>query len=587
MIKEFLYNRKILVLLNYLKSIIIWAIAVLLATYFRYETEIPNEFFRNFFKILSINILIFISVSFVDIEIFGGSSSRTFEEFTSLIRRYVFTGMIGTLLNSLPSNLIVPRSVPILACILALGLILFINKFLYYLSNMKNFKIRSTPIAIYGGGQQGRLLLDKLLTDTKSDWRPVLIIDDYLPAKVKKFESLPVLPNTNFIEIQAKYKFKILVVTFSKISRSKLQNLKILCDSVNVQLFFIPPIKALTGVEFSISDLRSPSMEELIGKSTINIDIVPIRNLISQKIVLVTGAGGSIGSEISRQISRCNPSKLYLLDHDESLLLQTYLSIGDFSFFDQKNLVLADIRDDKRIRSIFESIKPDIVFHAAALKHLVMLEEHPEEALKTNLVGTAIALNASISVGVKIFVNISTDKAADPSSILGQTKYIAERMTAAAGLQVLNSRYVSVRFGNVFGSRGSVLHTFKQQIKNGGPVIVTDRRVKRFFMTVEEATHLVLRAASYGNSGETLILDMGDPVYVKDIAQKLIDASGQNIEILYTGIKKGEKIEESLIGKNEKVLNVDDPFVLKVKVPPCKISTTLPTVQEFLDLYFN
>jgi dTDP-glucose 4,6-dehydratase len=266
------------------------------------------------------------------------------------------------------------------------------------------------------------------------------------------------------------------------------------------------------------------------------------------------------------------------LDRDESSLLETHLDIPN------SNYILLDIRDEKALASALQNTKPEILFHAAALKHLNILEKFPEEGIKTNVYGTNLVLKESSKIGVKTFVNISTDKAADPISILGRTKLIAERLTAYYSTQVINknSKYVSVRFGNVFGSRGSVLQTFQRQIDAGRAIEITHPEVSRYFMTMEEAVHLVLRATVEGETGDTLILKMGKPILIQDIARKLINASGKKIEIKYTNLQPGEKLNELLIGLKEKQVKTNIEGIIKVRVGPLSPSD-LPLNKNQLD----
>ena len=240
-----------------------------------------------------------------------------------------------------------------------------------------------------------------------------------------------------------------------------------------------------------------------------------------------------------------------MLDRDESGLHSVQLSISDQAMLDGDDTILVSIRDRESLFAVFEKRKPDIVFHAAALKHMPLLEQYPTEALKTNVLGTQNLLEASALVGVETFVNISTDKAANPSSALGTSKRVAERLTAGWAREQPDSKYVSVRFGNVLGSRGSVLTVFERQIKSGGPVTVTDPDVERFFMTIPEACQLVLQAAAVGESGDTLVLDMGEPVKIADVARTLIEQSGKDIEIVYTGLRENEKLSEDLFDVSE------------------------------------
>jgi FlaA1/EpsC-like NDP-sugar epimerase len=281
----------------------------------------------------------------------------------------------------------------------------------------------------------------------------------------------------------------------------------------------------------------------------------------------VTGAGGSIGSELCRQIHRWKPASLIMLDRDESALHALQLSIEGRALLDSPDVVLADIRDEPRILEIFRERRPEVVFHAAALKHLPMLEQYPSEAVKSNIWGTQSVLQAAQAAHVQLFVNISTDKAANPVSVLGYTKRIAEGLTASMAAEA-DGTYLSVRFGNVLGSRGSVLTAFAAQIAAGGPVTVTHPDVTRYFMTVDEAVQLVIQAAATGRDGEALVLDMGKAVKIDDVAHYLIDLSGEEIDIEYTGLRGGEKMREELFGTGEPDYRPVHPLVSHVDVPP-------------------
>ena len=313
---------------------------------------------------------------------------------------------------------------------------------------------------------------------------------------------------------------------------------------------------------------NTESLRALIGRSSIVLDETAVKELIKGKRVLVTGGGGSIGSEICRQVIKHGPESLVFLDRDEGGLLRTDLSLGHNGLLDSGDTILADIRDLETIKRLFLEYKPDIVFHAAALKHFPLLQAFPAEALKTNVIGTFNVLTAAEAAGVKVFVNISTDKAAEPSSILGYSKRVAERITAAHSDRFTGA-CVSVRFGNVFGSRGAVITTFEKQISEGGPVTVTDRNVERFFMSIPEASQLVLQAAAYGNGGQTMVLNMGKPVRILDIAEQLIASSGrEDIDIVFTGLRPFEKLTEQLFDAEETVEQVngsDAIFAVRVK----------------------
>lgn len=357
-----------------------------------------------------------------------------------------------------------------------------------------------------------------------------------------------------------------LIVAISGIESSSLLDLERRCRSLGVKLRIIPTAHEIISGAVRLADIEDISEEDLLGRRPVITDNTEIAAFIRGKRVLVTGAGGSIGSEISRQVNRYQPSSLTLLDRDETALLNLQLSLDGTGTLTNSGLMLGDIRDADRVNEIFEEVSPEIVFHAAALKHLTTLERFPEEAYKTNVLGTKNVLDSARKFNVKTFVNISTDKAADPSSTLGKSKLLTEKLTA--GIQFKGSKYISVRFGNVIGSNGSFIHTFRHQIKNGGPVTVTHPDVTRYFMTVSEAVHLVLQSTVIGESGETLILDMGNPVSIDSIARHMIEVSGRKINIEYTGLRDGEKLHEVLISQNEKTEIREHPYILHSKVEP-------------------
>jgi FlaA1/EpsC-like NDP-sugar epimerase len=304
----------------------------------------------------------------------------------------------------------------------------------------------------------------------------------------------------------------------------------------------------------------------LLGRHHIETDLEMVAHYLMGKRVAITGAGGSIGSELCRQVAEFAPAELIMIDRDESALHAVQLSIEGKAMLDTPSTVLVDIRDRERMRKVFMERRPEIVFHAAALKHLPLLEQYPVEAFKTNVWGTLAVLEAAAAAGVDRFVNISTDKAANPCSNLGFSKRVAEGLTA--GVDTLaEGRYLSVRFGNVLGSRGSVLTTFHSQLEHGGPLTVTDPDVTRFFMTVEEAVQLVIQAAAIGSGGEVLVLDMGEPVKIADVAEQLAHTIEPPCPIVYTGLRSGEKLHEELFGDGETPRSSAHPSIRTVSVP--------------------
>ncbi len=548
---------------------LVWFFSGFAALFFRYDGEIIlATYIRIVPSALFLTILYMIS-SFFDQKIFGRAKRTTSEELFSTLRRYSFSGILYLILLFSYPNFFLPKSFAILTTILALGLHLISRKFLSYFVRWLTVRSSKVPVALYGAGNQAVSVIQKILADDNLDWKPVVIIDDNLKLKINRINGIRIVKGLSIEDLIYRFKPKILIITFSNISNSRLDELQKLCDKFSIQLRIISPIKAMSGQDFKLSDIRKPTQEELIGKSNIRIQLDEVNTLIKNKVVLITGAGGSIGSELARQVCMYNPKKLFLLDRDESSLLETYLSLSNSSQVSE--YILVDIRDHEAVSKALYDSKPEILFHAAALKHLNMLEKFPDEGIKTNIHATNFILKESTKTGVKIFVNISTDKAADPISVLGKTKLIAERLTSYYSKQpnlTEKSKYVSVRFGNVFGSRGSVLQTFQKQIDIGSAITITHPNVSRYFMTIEDAVMLLLRATIEGESGDTLILKMGEPILIQDIAKKLISSSGKNIEIKYSELQPGEKLNESLVGVEEKQLHTNIDGIIKVKVEP-------------------
>ena len=472
----------------------------------------------------------------------------TFDEIKGLAKVIGATSLIPISLILFTSAL-GPRTVGIIASALVMAGALAIRFTFRTIYERKQRELPGLATLIYGAGDVGASLAQQMNRDANRIYRPIGFIDDDPNKKRLEIFGYKVLGTREQIEeLITLHTIKVLVVAFTKADSQVLTGIEELCRAKDVRINVVPsPSELMTG-NIKLSDLSNLSEEDLLGRKSISVDEESITLFLRGKRVLITGAGGSIGSEISRQVHRYNPSQVFMLDRDETLLQQLQLSLDGRGLLTNKNIILADIRDIDRIKEIFDEKRPEIVFHAAALKHLPLLELYPDEAYKTNVLGTKNVLDAAISSGVESFVNISTDKAVNPISVLGKTKSEAEKLVDDVSRKMQSaSRYLSVRFGNVLGSRGSVLDTFRAQIARGGPVTVTHKDVKRYFMTIPEAVHLVLEASAKGNTGEILILDMGEPVRIYDLAQKLIARSGQKIEIEVTGLRSGEKLGEELI----------------------------------------
>src|ERR1700738_1850718 len=415
---------------------------------------------------------------------------------------------------------------------------------------------------IFGAGEGGLQVIRTLLRREQSAYYPVALLDDDKSKRFLRVMGIPVMGGRDAIaKVAQRMQAKILLVAIPSASAQLLQELSEPCRDAGLVMKVVPSVYELIGGQAKVGDIRDIRIADVLGRPPSAMDPGPMATYLKGKKVLVTGAGGSIGSELCRVLAVYEPGQILMLDRDESALHALQLTLDGQARLDSSSIILADIRDNDALVKVFDTHRPDIVFHAAALKHLPLLERYPDEAIKTNVWGTLAVLAASS--GVNRFVNISTDKAADPISVLGSSKRIAERLVA---LGRPGTTCVSVRFGNVLGSRGSVLHTFAAQVKAGGPMTVTHPDATRYFMTVTEAAHLVIAAGGIGEDGEVLVLDMGRPMRILDVA-KLVSASSPG-SIKFTGLRPGEKLHEQLFGTGEVDVRPVHPLISHVPVPP-------------------
>ena len=426
----------------------------------------------------------------------------------------------------------------------------------------------AVKIIIFGAGSAGTQLVQQLTGQPDAEYRPVAMLDDDPAKRRLRIRGIPVLGSrSQLAATAASTGATVLVIAIAGASGSVIRDLTRAAEACGLVPKVIPSVKELLSGGARIDGVRDPRISDLLGRRPVRTDVTAVSGHFAGKRILVTGAGGSIGSELCRQLHPLGPAELIMLDRDESALHAVQLALYGRALLDSDQAALADIRDPHRVWQVFDQFRPEIVFHAAALKHLPLLERFPAEALKSNVLGTLTVLEAAAAYGARSFVNISTDKAADPVSVLGYSKRIAERLTAFTASQVGGS-YLSVRFGNVLGSRGSILTSMCAQVAAGGPVTVTHPDVCRYFMTADEAVQLVLQAAVIGSGGEVLVLDMGEQVRIADMARRLIANASRDVDIVFTGLRPGEKLTEDLLGEGE----VDDrphhPLIRHVPVAP-------------------
>lgn len=461
-----------------------------------------------------------------------------------------------------------PRSIPIIFLLLALvatpgpRLLERMSTGDWLARKKQNGAINIKPsnVLIIGAGDAGAILVRELKSNPQLHLRAVGFIDDDLIKHDALIHGVPVLGGRNDIaDVVAKHKIDQVIIAMPTVPGKEIGKLARICEQAGLHPKIMPGLYELIDGKVSVSQLRNVDIEDLLRREPVQTDVTAVQGLLRGKRVLVTGGGGSIGSELCRQILRCEPAQLVIVGHGENSIFEIEAELNQYKRW--LNLskcevvsAIADIRFEQRINDIFSQYRPQVVFHAAAHKHVPLMEANPAEAITNNVLGTRNILDAAENCGVERFVMISTDKAVRPTSVMGASKRVAELLVNQTAGRT-GKPYVAVRFGNVLGSRGSVVPTFRKQIAAGGPVTVTHPEMTRFFMTIPEAVQLVLQAAVLGHGGEVFLLDMGEPVKIVELAKSVIELSGlevgKDIEIQFTGTRPGEKLYEELFLPDE------------------------------------
>ncbi len=442
------------------------------------------------------------------------------------------------------------------------------------------------PVLVLGAGKAGRLTVRELIENPAIGLRPVGFLDDDADKRGMTIGGLRVLGTTHDLAAHIeRYQIRHVILTMSNASGPKVREIVRICAELSVETRTMPQIAEILSGRIGVNQLRPVQIQDLLRRAPVQTDLRAVRRIAEGKVVMVTGAGGSIGSELCRQIARHNPRKLLLLGHGENSIFEIQQELR--THFPSLCLVsvIADIRDGVRLDSVFAEYEPHAVFHTAAHKHVPLMEENLSEAITNNVLGTRTLVDVAAKHATPNFVLISSDKAVNPSSIMGATKRIAEMLVQRAALST-GLNYVSVRFGNVLGSRGSVVPTFLQQIRAGGPITITHPDMQRYFMTIPEAVQLVLQASVLGNGGEVFVLDMGEPIRILDLASDLIRLSGlrvgDDVEIHFTGLRPGEKMFEELSRDDESLIPTAHQTVLcsRLGAPPSGLLTVVETLVQ-------
>lgn len=419
----------------------------------------------------------------------------------------------------------------------------------------KNFKKK--PTLIVGAGQGGSMLVRQMLRSSDMKMEPVLAVDDdknkqriVITEGVKVQGYIKDIP-----ELVKRFGIKKIIIAIPTLNAKRLKEINDICNIEGIELFKMPNIEDVLSGDIEVNQLKKVDVEDLLGREPVELDMALISKELSHKTILVTGAGGSIGSEICRQVCKFEPSKIILLGHGEN---SVYLINQELTNLYNNKIeiipLIADVQNKVRLQEVMLKYKPYVVYHAAAHKHVPLMEANPFEAMRNNILGTKNTAEAAINAEVKKFVMISTDKAVNPPNVMGSTKRVAEMYIQCLNNENSKTDLVAVRFGNVLGSRGSVIPLFKKQIEAGGPLTVTHPEMTRYFMTIPEASRLVLQAGAIATGGEIFVLDMGEPVKIVDLAKNIIRLSGkkeEDIGIEFTGMRSGEKLFEELLNKNE------------------------------------
>lgn len=573
------------------------------ANVLRYNFTLSSEDFNNFISTLPLVIAIRL-VYFILFRTYSGIIRFTGTQ--DAIRLFKATGFGSVTIlsisllyfyNSPESKVLVPTSIIIIDFVSAVFLLTSFRlaaKILYVqLTRSSEEKKR---VAIFGAGQAGLITKRTLDQDRSANVKVVAFFDDELSKSGKTVEGVKIFNGGQDLKVVLpKYGIDELIISTSTLSLQRKQQIIEECLQHNIKVLNVPPVDKWINGELSFHQLKNVRIEDLIERDTIELDKKIIARQLKGKKVMITGAAGSIGSEIVRQLLPFFPDKILLVDKAETPLYHLeneLLEVDKSALGNNIELFVADVCDKTRMKSLFELYKPDIIYHAAAYKHVPLMESNPSEAVKTNVLGTKTMADLAVEFGAEKFVFVSTDKAVNPTNIMGASKRIAEiyiqSLNNSEQYNYCKTRFITTRFGNVLGSNGSVIPRFRKQIEEGGPITVTHPDITRFFMTIPEACQLVLEAGAMGKGGEIFIFDMGKSIKIVDLAKKMVKLSGltlgRDIQIVFTGLRPGEKIKEELLNDSENTIATHHPKIMIAKVRTYDFHTVKQDTNVLLDI---
>jgi FlaA1/EpsC-like NDP-sugar epimerase len=534
-------------------------------------------------------------ISFILGKTYAGIIRYTSSEDAQRIFSVIFLGstilgITDIITYNTTGKIIIPTSIVIIDFIATVFLMVAARtlvKVLYY--ELKNPSRAKNKVIVYGAGESGVITLRTLDKDAGSKFKVVAFIDDDKKKKGKKIEGVKIHHTDELDELLTDMEITFIIISTAHLPASRKQKLVEKCLSYNTRVLNVPPISSWINGQLSFKQIKKIKIEDLLERDEIVLDKEKTYAQLYGKTILVTGAAGSIGSELVRQIIGFKPKKIVLLDQAESAI---YDLVNELKEYDQTTFeeVIADIRNQERMENVFNHFKPQIVYHAAAYKHVPLMEMNPSEAISTNVGGTKIVADLAVKYNADRFVLVSTDKAVNPTSVMGASKRAAEIYTQALGKNS-KTKFITTRFGNVLGSNGSVIPLFKNQIEKGGPLTITHPEITRYFMTIPEACQLVLEAGCMGNGGEIFIFDMGESVKIVDLASKMIRLSGltigKDIEIVFTGLRPGEKLYEELLNNSENTIPTHNKQIMIAKVEPYELKQIEPEISKLIELFYT
>jgi len=593
-------------------DLVICLTSLSVAYFIKYNFDLSNldllTFSRNVSFVLLVNLIVFQVFKSYSGIIRYTSAQDTFRILFAVITS---TG-IGVLLNSLFNYDFIPNVIIVLEGLISFALLIsyriLVKYFFLYIKNLKLDKIR---VIIYGAGEAGVATKRTLDHDVRVNKNVVAFVDDDERKVGKTIDGIKILDAKNLEELVRIHEVDEIIFASYTIPVDRKNEIVDSCLENGVLVLNIPPSDVWTDGKLQSTQIQNINIEDLLNRKTIQIDVDGIQEQLNQKRILITGAAGSIGSEIVRQLMKFETSLIILNDQSESALHDLYLELGDLHQVKNFHAFIGDVRDKSRMEHLFETYRPHYVYHAAAYKHVPLMEDNPSEAIKVNVLGTKTIADLSVKYGVLKFVMISTDKAVNPTNVMGASKRVAEiyvqslnktlhadNFIFSNGLSFINelnvrpiTKFITTRFGNVLGSNGSVIPRFKQQIERGGPVTVTHPEITRYFMTIPEACRLVLEAGWMGKGGEIFIFDMGKSVKIVELAKKMIRLAGlqpnKDIEIEYTGLRPGEKLFEELLNDNENSMPTHHEKIMIGRVREYQFNEVSKQIYSLIDAAKN